>query len=148
MKQYCTLKNAHWCTCLLLILSKILKRRKMFWIYIIFLKKTHFFSGFYTIWEEIRHSNTHKDMDTYNCVQHNVKKKQQLFSSVFIGQLKIKFSVGSMLDRSEQQIAKTAQLQAENFLQTRDCTRGNFVFYCKSGGFAFSRLLLLISICN
>lgn len=111
-------------------------------------KKSHFFSGFYTIWEEIRHSNTHKDTDTYNCVQHNVKK-QQLFSSVFIGLLKIKFSVGSMLDfTGATKPRKTAELQAENFLQTRDCTRGNFVFYCKSAGFAFSRLLLLISICN
>lgn len=56
-------------------------------------------------------------------------KQTTFFSSVFIGQLKIKFSVGSMLNRSVQQMAKkTAELQAEEnfFFKTRDCIRGNF----------------------
>lgn len=42
-------------------------------------KHHHFFSGVYTIWEEIRHSNTHKDMDTCNCVQRYVKKNNNFF---------------------------------------------------------------------
>lgn len=72
------------------------------------------------------------DMYANNRVLHYVKKKKKdnifSFSS---GQLKIKFTVGSMLDWLKSFRSKERgglEQRAENFLQTRDCIGGNFVF--------------------
>lgn len=120
-----------------LVLSKLLETRQMFSLQLILqipfltlkLKQFHFFSRLLKFWREIRHSNTHrhgrKQPSATLC-----KKKWKLFSSSS-GQLKIKFTVGSMLDWLKSFRSKEhggLQQRAENFLQTRDCIGGNFVF--------------------
>lgn len=107
-------------------------------------KKLHFLSGVYEIWGEIRHSNTHKDMDAHSCELHYVKKKKTTtFVSIFIGQLKIEFTVGSTLGlvevfskRRRAETSKNGSLeqQEENFLQTEDCIWGNFAFIANPVG--------------